>query len=102
MAFNGREGGQITLQVGSDMTERYRDENPNELKGHFFGRDILLEILKQEDCMGIRMYYGIDDDGEKALVIVGADSNEDDMTGLVADLSMPCPNRCGSSNSLNS
>lgn len=102
MAFNGREGGQITLSEGADMTAKYRDNNPNELKGHFFGKDILKQILNQEGCMGIRMYYGIDDDEEKALVIVGADANEDDMTDLVADISMPCPNRCGSSNSLNS
>lgn len=102
MAFNGREGGQITLSEGADMTAKYRDNNPNELKGHFFGKDILKQILNQEGCMGIRMYYGIDDDGEKALVIVGADTNEDDITDLVADISMPCPNRCGSSNPLNS
>lgn len=102
MAFNGTEGGQITLEDGADMTSRYRDQNPGETKGHFFGKDILHEILKQDGCMGIRMYYGVDKDGNKELVIVGADEAEDDMLELVADLSRPCPNRCGSSNALNS
>ena len=52
--------------------------------------------------MGIRIYYGVNSDEEKELVLVGANANEDDMTELVADLSCPCPNRCGKSNDLNS
>lgn len=102
MAFDGTEGGQITLEQGADMTGKYRDNNPGKLKGHFFGKDILRNILSQEGCMGIRMYYAEDSKGEKALVIVGADASENDMTELVADISMPCPSRCGSSNGLNS
>lgn len=102
MAFDGKEGGAISLELGATMTESYRNANPDELKGHFFGKEILQQILEQDGCMGIRMYYGIDSDGEKALIIVGADANEDDMTQLVADISTPCPSRCGSRNALNS
>lgn len=102
MAFDGSEGAEITLSEGADLTSKYRDSNPNQTKGHFFGKDILNQLLNQEGCMGIRMYYGIDDKGKKELVIVGADANENDMTELVADLSMPCPSRCGNANPLNS
>ena len=102
MAFNGTEGGAISLQDGASLTREYRKKNPNETKGHFFGKDILLQIINQEGCMGIRMYYGIGESGQKELVLVGADANEDDMTGLVADLSLPCPGLCGTANALNS
>ena len=102
MAFNGKEGGAITLSEGSALTAEYRRTNPNETKGHFFGKDILNQILGQEGCMGIRMYYGISSEGNKELVIVGAEANEDDMTDLVADLSSPCPSLCGAANALNS
>lgn len=102
MAFDGSEGGPISLEAGAAMTASYRDENPDGRKGHFFGKDILNEILDQDDCMGIRIYYGLNDDGEQELVIVGADANEDDMTDLVADLSAPCPPKCGKNNKLNS
>lgn len=102
MAFNGTEGGEISLETGADMTSRYRSANPGETLGHFFGKDILNEILSQEGCMGIRMYYGINADGAKELVLVGADANQDDMTQLVADISLPCPGLCGKSNDLNS
>lgn len=102
MAFDGSEGGQISLDEGANMTSRYREENPNEIKGHFFGKDILKEILNQDGCMGIRMYYGINEKGEKELVIVGADSDQNDMLEIVGDISLPCPSRCGNSNGLNS
>ncbi|GAB5417597.1 MAG: hypothetical protein Crog4KO_25820 [Crocinitomicaceae bacterium] len=102
MAFDGTEGGQITLEQGADLTANYRAANPLKRLGNFYGKDILTELLRQEGCMGIRMYYGEDADGNRELVLVGADANEDDMLELVVDLSKPCPNRCGTSNDLNS
>lgn len=101
MAFDGKEGGAITLATGSQMTANYRRNNPDEILGHFFGRDILEQLLEQEGCMGIRMYYAEDADGNKELVIVGADAEENDMLDLVADVSCQCP-PCGAANSLNS
>lgn len=105
MAFDGSEGGPIQLNKAKGYTATYRAQNPNGLKGHFFGREILNDILEQTGCEGIRIYYGINDDGEQALVLVGADANEDDMLGethTIGDYSIACPNRCGSSNALNS
>jgi len=101
MAYTGREGKAISLEVGADLTSNYRNNNPGAQLGHFFGKDILNDILDQEGCMGIRMYYAEDDDGNKQLVIVGADGSENDMLDLIADFSSPCP-PCGSSNDLNS
>lgn len=102
MAFNGTEGGEITLQQGAEMTSRYRAENPDTTIAHFFGKDILRKLLDQDNSMGIRMYYGIDEDGAKQLVLVGVDSDGNDLTELVADLSFPCPNACSDRNPLNS
>lgn len=101
MAFDGTEGGEISLKLGVSMTASYRRAYPNSTQAHFFGKDILNEILAQEDCMGIRMYYGIDENGAKQLVLVGADSHENDITELVADLSFPCPNVCDTNSALN-
>lgn len=103
MAFNGSEGEQISLNEASTMTSNYRTSNPNGLLGHFIGKDILASILAQSGCMGIRVYYGENSNGQKELVIVGADANENDIiTGIIADRTMPCPHRCSTQNSLNS
>ncbi|XOV66988.1 MAG: hypothetical protein ACFHU9_15285 [Fluviicola sp.] len=102
MSFDGTEGGSISLSAGAALTKEYRKQNPGATKGHFFGKDILHDLLNQSGCMGIRMYYGLDEDGNKELVLVGADADENDLTALVADLSMPCPGVCGNANVLNS
>jgi len=101
MAYNGSEGGQITVKEGSAMTAAYRQNNPDDPLGHFFGKDILQQILNQDGCQGIRMYYAENGDGGKELVIVGADADENDILDLVADVSRPCP-PCGQANPLNS
>lgn len=101
MAFNGTEGGAITLSSAAQMTAEYRAANPNSTIAHFFGKEILNQLLEQENCVGIRMYYGMKD-GQKELILVGVDSEENDLLELVADLSMPCPKTCSSPNPLNS
>jgi hypothetical protein len=107
MAFNGTEGGIITLADGSAMTAAYRKQKKRTDKnGHFFGRDILQNILDQEGCVGIRMYYGLredkKDDMTQELIIVGTDRDENDILDIIGDISVPCPNMCGKANPLNS
>lgn len=102
MSFNGTEGGEISLAKASEMTSNYRSQNPGETIAHFFGKDIIQRILSQEGCMGIRIYYGIDQDETKQLILVGADENQNDIIQLVADLSFPCPQTCSTHNPLNS
>ena len=102
MAFNGTEGGFISLQAGAALTEEYRDKNPNETIAHFFGNQKLKQLMDQEGAVGLRMYYGTDEDGNKQLVLVAADADQNDILDLVLDLSSPCPNLCSSPNPLNS
>ncbi|MCH8904563.1 MAG: hypothetical protein IIA45_11690 [Bacteroidetes bacterium] len=104
MSFNGSEGESISKQNAADMTRTYREENPGTRKAHFFGKVIIENILGQEGCMGIRIYYGIDSQQNLQLLVVGANANEDDQLGTaetIADLSVPCPNNCGVANDLN-
>lgn len=102
MAFDGTEGGAITLSEGAALTKEHRLRNPTAYKGHFVGKEILNQILDQEGCMGIRFYHGLDEDGNRELVLVGADEYEDDMLDLIADLCVPCPSSCSTPNALNS
>jgi hypothetical protein len=104
MAFNGREGSVVTLKDASGWTKNYRDTLPSdEIIAQFFGREKLLEILDQEDCMGIRFYYGINDNGLKNIIAVGATSDQNDMiNGIILEEALPCKPYCSNGNSLNS
>lgn len=101
MAFTGNEGEQITLQEGADYTARFRVDNPGAVKGVFFGRNHMERILAQEDCQGIRLYFAKNLDGSQTLVMVGADSAEEDLLDVIVERAISCPPRCGSVNALN-
>lgn len=103
MAFDGTEGSSISIADGAAMTLNHRMANPNARLGHFMGKDILNSILAQSGCMGIRTYHGLDTNGNQELIMVGVDSNENDMvSGIVADRMVGAPPHGGSLNVLNS
>ena len=103
MAFNGTEGQQITIADASILTANHRTAHPNARQGTFMGKDILNSILAQPGCMGIRTYHGLDSAGNRELILVGVDMNENDIIeGIVADRGPICPPYCSTSNPLNS
>lgn len=105
--------------IGNDKVERmlkkYNDhhKDPEEIRAEFFGRDVIEEILKQKDCVGIRVYYAYDDTAggdlkkEKRLLLVGAREDGSNIWsinsggkdgngggGTVADDGKICPPYC--------
>ncbi|GAB3857038.1 hypothetical protein GCM10028822_30120 [Hymenobacter terrigena] len=103
MPFFGSEGKAIDHNKAGEWTGSFRKENPNKIIAHFFGRDVLMDILNQEGCRGIRFYYG-SDGGVPQLIAVGADENENDQLDenhIVADEAQACPDRCSQPNILN-
>ena len=102
MAFTGNEAEEFPLETASEWTRNYRTANPGAKIAHFFGRNIIQRILDQRDCVGIRVYYALDN-GEKQLIMVGVDAKENDLyEGIIAERSYGCPPYCGQSNPLNS
>ena len=102
MAFTGNEAEEFPLATAVEWTKRYRDSiREGDTISHFFGKNIINRILEQEGCMGIRIYYALDEDGKKQLIIVGADSKENDIyQGVIAERSYLCPPYCGSGSPL--
>ena len=104
--FTGNEDQRTTLTEGGQMTRNYRTANGGGgvlILGHYLGKKILTDILAQEHCVGIRTYYAQTESGEKELVIVGVDKDENDLiNGIIGDRTFRCPPRCGNNNALNS
>lgn len=101
MAFTGNEAENFPLATAAEWTANYRNQmTEGEPKAHFFGMNIIKEILAQEGCVGIRVYYALDENGKKQLIIVGADANENDIyKGVIAERSIWCPPVCDKSGS---
>ncbi len=103
MSFTGNEDHSISLPNAADLTANYRTNHATAIKGFYYGKTAISDILAQDDCVGIRIYFGEDEFANPQLVICGVDANEDDLDqGLLAEFGWPCPPQCGTSNALNS
>jgi len=70
-------------------------------RGGHFPREVIDAILAQPGCTGLRFYYGTNTDGSPALVLVGVDANDADMTaGEIVDNHYPCPPFCDQNSAL--
>jgi hypothetical protein len=103
--YDGSESGSIDLTVAQAWVQHYRDASPADAtQSHYFGRNVIDQILAQGGCTGLRVHYGLDDQGNKVLIISGVDSQGENMLPLsptaqdgeyiLADMSLPCPNVC--------
>lgn len=100
--YDGHEDHIITLEQGTRLTRNFR-ENPTAptVNAGYFGRDCIVRILEQNGCVGIRMYYGRNDDGSPCLVLVGVDNTGEDLyNGTLAEFYYPCPPFCPQSSPL--
>jgi hypothetical protein len=91
------------LAEAAELTANYRNAQPNDcIKAEFFGKNAILALLNQDNCMGMRIYYGQDNNGEKKLVLVGVDSSGNDLiSGIIMEHGLLCPINCSSPNALN-
>ena len=101
MAFDGTEGEIIPYAEAHTMTEDFQANNLGHVKAIFIGKDKINDILNQPNCEGIRIYYAQDANGP-TLVLVGAESNEDDMvSGDIVNRGKQAPPFSGNANDLN-
>ena len=49
------------------------------LRGEYYGRDAIEAIVGQENCVGIRIYYALDESMMQKLVLVDVDVSENDL-----------------------
>ncbi len=63
MSFTGNENHEISFEDGAALTKKYHDEAPSgALKALFFGKDAIQQLLDQDGSVGIRIYFGWDED----------------------------------------
>jgi hypothetical protein len=106
LMFTGTEKHDIPLPDAAVLTKNYRDQfgpGVNYIKAEYFSQESINSILAQANCIGLRIYYGLDDNGIQRLVVVGVTADQNDMTsGVILENGVPCPQYCSTSNPLNS
>lgn len=102
MSITSKSGEIITKEQASKYTHLFQKQNPEAINSYFVGTDRLREILKQEGCMGMRIYPGKNDQTNKTnLVLVGVDQKGNDMVeGVILEELITCPPICRKESSL--
>ncbi|MBS1271279.1 MAG: hypothetical protein MAGBODY4_00408 [Candidatus Marinimicrobia bacterium] len=101
--FTGDESHQIPLGEAAEFTARFRSSHSKDDGiGLFYSKKFLTSVLQEPECVGIRVYFGENADGEPQPVIVGVDKDGNDLTeGIIGELGLPCPPYCSEDNPLN-
>ena len=99
-------GAPISGETAKRWIANYRTKHPDpdEKIACFFGSKIINDILAQQDCIGIRMYYAYDDNNDQQTILVGVNSSGNNIWdlsstqpgegGLVGDNGTWCPPWC--------
>jgi len=71
---------------------------PGQVKGGFFGKRTIQEILRQKNCAGIRFWFGAKQNGVPVIALSGVDNRGKDLLeGNLAEMSLLCPPYCDAS-----
>jgi len=94
----------VSLADAAALTKRHREGlPPGAVKAGAFHADQVRELLAQPGCVALRIYYGKSGKGENAIVLVGLDANDKELTGgTLLDTIFPCPPFCTDDSPLNS
>ena len=92
----------MSAPEADQLTQAFRDANaPGTVIAGYFDRAVLDQLLSESDVAGLRIYQGLNPDGSPALVVVGVDSQGNDLEdGTIAERGRPCPPFCSRSGSL--
>ena len=89
--FTGLEDHTIDLDEAGSLTRNYRmAAGRGAVKGRYFSRISIEQLLMQEDVVGVRYYYANDPQGKPQMVLVGVDAQGQDLTeGFVIGNGLP-------------
>jgi hypothetical protein len=104
MAFTGNEDQHISLDKAAELTRNYRQSaETGAILGGYGSKYSVSRILDQPGCVGLRIYYAMEDNGNHQFVIVGVNANGDDLyDGEIMEHIITCPPICPKANPLTS
>ena len=106
----------ITLAEAEEMTKDYRAQKENILDSSYRGKNILPicetfdrdafdDILSQNGCKKVRIYFGMDNTELVKMIVVGVNAQNQDMlpanNPVIMEFGARCPTQCPPSSALN-
>jgi hypothetical protein len=87
MELTGKEGEFVSQKVASAKqvkhlkfrAEKLKDKDP--VRSQFFGKEKLMELLSKPECMGLKIFYGQEENETPNLILVAANKNLKNLVG---------------------
>lgn len=93
--FNRKVGSKMNHEHARNEIKRYVDKKKStEIQFALFGRDIIDEILNDENCHGIKMELAEDEGGMEKIILYGVNESGDVIPNSDTNASMTCPPFC--------
>lgn len=100
------EDGLIPLKVANEWAKRWQEfvvpfnkerpaDNPYFPKAYLLHRREIEKLLNAPNVANIRIYFGMDEDFNNHLMMVGVDEKGNDILTSIYNLALPCPPFCG-------
>lgn len=86
----------ISLDEAKRFTKAYQKRNPEDPRAFFVGNEKVQKLLAQDDCAGMRIYNGFDEETQtmnQVLIGVNHEGN-DQIDGIIIERLVPCPKLC--------
>lgn len=81
----------MTLNDAKPLMKKFRTLYPALTVGNMFGKTALLSVLNQTDCVAIRFYNAVLENGQLTLVGVGVKADNTEITdGVIIERAMCC------------
>jgi len=102
-SFSKKDGSDISEAKAKEWMKRYRDAHPakTDVIARFIGTDIVQQILAQDKCVGLRVYFGYDETGQIQVFFCGARADGSNIwpdaagtPAILADGTLACPPYC--------
>lgn len=103
------KGEKISKAKAKKWVNNYKakhSKDKNYLSSMLFDKKIVIDMLNEDKCEGLRVYNALDDEGKEHFVLVGTDadgnnllpSSEESLTesNSLLDNGIPCPPHCPS------
>lgn len=75
------------------FVQRFKTETEHKVNSQFVTKEVLENLISQENFGGLRINYGRDDDGLRQMILEATDENRNSLNAFSAHLP-PCPPEC--------
>lgn len=97
MRLDANIGSIITEEEAKTLIQSFDTRFHGEVTSSYIGANNVKNILDQENCIGIRIHNGYNEETQKlSMVLVGVDENGNEIleNGLIYDKLLQCPSYC--------